>query len=160
MKHPRISLFFSFVGVLLLGACASNEDKIVGKWKGTNSIEGNEGGVHMNMEIDEEAQYLANGKFNSDGSIILTLNHATRMTFTYVMAGDWEIREEDLFTTVVNFTLIPVEADDMDQATFFANMMSEGGTGVSSQDEIIELTDEKLRLEDDEGNISKYRKID
>ena len=82
------------------------------------------------------------------------------MTFTHVMAGDWEIREEDLFTTVVNFTLIPVEADDMDQATFFANMMSEGGTGVSGQDEIIELTEEKLRLEDEDGNELSYRKKD
>lgn len=69
-----------------------------------------------------------------------------------------EIDEEIQY--LANFTLIPVEADDMDQAAGFANLISEAAKGLSGQDEIIELTDKKLRLEDDEGKISKYRRVD
>tara|TARA_B100001123_G_scaffold384886_3_gene458028 strand:- start:56 stop:220 length:165 start_codon:yes stop_codon:yes gene_type:complete len=37
---------------------------------------------------------------------------------------------------------------------------SSNGKAPSGQDEIIELTDEKLRLEDEDGNELSYRKKD
>ena len=53
---------FSLLSGFFFSGLALRTKIIFGKWKGPNCIEGNEGGVHMNMEIDEETQYLANGK--------------------------------------------------------------------------------------------------
>ena len=52
------------------------------------------------------------------------------------------------------------EADNMEEAAAFAGLMKEGMTGISAKLEILELTDENLHLEDEEGNVGKYTRVD
>ena len=121
---------FAALGLLLLSAACSDQNKIVGTWK-TDEV------VSNGMVINETDTYLSDGKMTLKG----TIKQGDKLT-EFSGNGTWELKDRILTRTIRSSTipdLIP--------------------NGTTSTQTIVSITDQSLTMRNSEGKTTTDRRV-
>lgn len=80
-------------------------DDIIGVW--TSDYSYDSGGIIIN--INGETSYFSNGKYNVNADMSFQPDSATTITFAINGAGDWDIHDKELITTLNTLKSIPTK---------------------------------------------------
>lgn len=80
-------------------------DDIIGTWKSDYSYD--TGGVIV--RVNGETSYFSNGKYNVNADMSFQPDRATTITFVINGAGDWDIHDKELITTLNTLKSTPTK---------------------------------------------------
>jgi len=158
--------FYAFC-ILIFSTCQNSsndyEKKIIGDWKYSVYLDNDEvkelfggedempQGVTAEMTMKGTDEYLIGNRYNTDSKMVMRFDAAgneMKLSFNFLGSGSWKIIDKEIVTILEGSDITPLD-DFTRQMIKQSPELLESMTppiGMSESAEIIELTEESLRL--------------
>lgn len=142
--HTLLAGFFASVCSVSVQATTTDETKLYGNW--ACSHEESDEGTHFSAIFD--VSYNSNGTSRSLGNLKVTVGNMVVLANQYDFQGNWEIQDGYLLETTTDVQGTSLTNNSKLGAAELAEMFPTGDTDRSL---IVELSDQKLITQDEDG---------